>query len=699
MLLLTVVTFGLAAILTLGNISALGNFTMESCDELGERALDDSREALLERSREELLSLVTGQAMIANIQLDRLDDELSMLANLSGRYLLDTRNSDPIGNERRFLSAEKPEPLLSKSELSVYNNDSGEKYKNKLNRLGQIHPLLKFIYGNQRNMDSIYLTTTDGYDISYPWTPPKKGFSPYKREWYKKAVAADGGTVWVGPYISVNANKIIMTCAKAVKNFKGEIIAVCGIDVTVKEITQSFIGMKLVRSGRTFLIDKEGNILAQREMRSQGMQWYEDFKKENLFKHKSKILRQIASKMVLGEEGAEKINLPGEPELFVAYAPVSIIGWSIGVAVESSVLTASVSKVELAMKQNIEKHRVRIKDYFHKNLNIYLIMGGTVSIVVMLWGLLFSRRITAPILMLKKKALKIAKGDFHSNIHLHTGDELELLDKTFDRMTRDISHYMMHVGNTVREREKIEQEFAVAGNIQSFMLSPGFKNVPEAAIYAYMKPAHEVSGDFYNYFMVDKAHLFFCIGKVAGKGVPAAMLMAQVMTLLSHLGSMQVDPDKLLLTVNNTLFINNKTDMSVTAFCGFLNVASGELVFSNADHVPVVYVHDGDTGSLPTERTPALGTASVREDIFKRNSLRLSPGDILLFTTNGIDKIENGQGQVFEEEYLVNSFRGVKDSDSGIVKFALARLKDFYGSQISTIDIALLTVEYKGVDV
>ena len=696
MLLLTVVAFGLAALLTLRNITVLGDFTLKSCDDLEDKALEDSKSALLKHSKEELLSLVIGQAMIANIQLDHLENEMAMLSNMSSRYLLGEKSLVAGSNEQRFLSFKKPDPIFSKSRILVYSKDTGEKYKRNLARVGRLHPLLKFIYGNQHILDVVYLCTSDGYYISYPWTKPRKNYSPFKREWHKKAIEASGKAVWVGPYISANRSKIILTCAKAIKNFQGKIIAVCGLDVTVKEITNNFMGMKLIHSGRGFLLDKEGNVLARRNMKTKGMQWYENFRKDNLLKSKSKCLRKIAAKMVVGAEGVEKISLPGEPELYVAYAAVPVTDWSIGVAVQSEILTASVNKVEAAMEKNIQKHRVRIKNYFNKNLKIYLITGGVVIILVMIGGLVFSHRITAPILMLKKKALKIMKGDFKSGIHLNTGDELERLDKTFDKMTREISKYIEHVSNTVREREKIEQEFTVAGNIQSSMLPPKFKGVPEVAIESYLKPAHEVSGDFYNYFMVDKKHLFFCIGKVADKGVPAAMLMAQVMTLLSHLGSMKIKPEKLLHIVNNALVINNKTDMSVTAFCAYLNVESGKLVFSNAEYVPGIYIHKGKICGPEVEKSLALGIDSVAEGVFKQKSLKLSRGDTFLFTTNGIDKAKNEQGEIFGEKYLLNSFTAFKNSDKSAIKFALEQLKEFYGSKISKRDVALLSIEYKG---
>jgi phosphoserine phosphatase RsbU/P len=696
MLFLTVITFGFAAVLTLGNISSLGNFTLQSCDDLGEKALNDSKEALLKHSREELLSLVVGQAMIANVQLDRIEDEMAMLANLSGRYLLGQNGSKKINNGQRFLTKEKPDPLYSKSRIVVYSKDNGVKYAKNLSRIGQLHPLFKFIYANQRNIDLVYLGTSDGYYISHPWTKLKKDYSPFEREWYKKAVEASGKTVWVGPYISANKNKIILTCAKAIKNFEGKIIAVCGLDVTVKEITNNFIGMKLIHSEQAFLLDKEGNILARRNMQTKGMQWYQNFKKENLFKSKTKSLQRLAAKMISGEEGVKKMIIPGEPELYVAYAPVSITGWSIGVVVQSDVLTASVHKLEASMERNIQRHRYQIKNYFNKNLKIYIVTGAVVLVMVMIWGFVFSHKITAPILILKEKALKIMKGDFTSTVQLQTGDELERLDKTFNRMSKEIANYIKHVSNTVRDRKQIEQEFEVAGNIQSFMLPHEFKDIPELSIKSYLKPAHEISGDFYNYSMLDDKNLFFCIGKVTGKGVPAAMLMAQVMTLLCHLGSMKIAPEKLLFIVNNALVINNKTDMSVTAFCAYLNIESGKLIFSNAETVPAVYIHNGEFFGPETEKSLALGIHPVKKGEFKQKTLQLSHGDTLLFTTNGIDNAENERGEIFGEKYLLNSFKGFKGGKSNIIKFALGQLKEFYGSKISKKDVALLSIEYKG---
>ena len=699
MLVLTVISVGLAAVLTLSNIRLLGNYTLDACDELGDNTLKSTQETFVEHACEQLLSLVIAQAMIANVQLDRIEDEMAMIANLSGKYLLGGENPITGGDEDRFLCFKKPFRPLERSRIIVYNQDKINnplKYKRQLVGLGRSHPLMKFIYGNQRSVDLVFLCTNDGYYMTYPWTTPRKGYSPYDRKWYNKAIAANGKNVWVGPYISANGNKIIMTCAKAIKNFKGDIFAISGLDLTVKTITQDFVSSQLVAQGRSFLIDGNGNVLARKNMKAKGMKWYDDFRKENLLKSESMAMRHVAAKMVAGKQGVEKVSMAGEPELYVAYAPIPITKWSIGIAVNAELVTDSASKVEKAMERNIRIHRTSIKNYFDKNLKIYIIIGGIILLLVMGWGLVFSRRITAPVLMLKEKALKIMKGDFNSGIHLNTGDELERLDKSFDMMTHEINRYMKNAASTFREREKIEQEFAVAGNIQTLMLPTKFQETDKIKIDSLLKPAREVSGDFYNYFMVDDKHLFFCLGKVSGRGVPAAMLMAQFMTLLSHLGATKITPEKLLLMTNNTLVINNKTDMSSSAFCGYLNTASGELVYSNAEHIPALRVQDGVISGLEMEGTHPLGIESLSEAAFQCKHMRLQPGDILVFTTNGIAGEINVKGEVFGEKYLLNSFAGFKEAECEALEFAMLEMKEFYGVQFEKTDVSILTIEYKG---
>ena len=697
MLFLAVISFGAAAVLTLENIKKLGGFTLYSCNVLGDRTFDDSKGALLKHANEELLSLVTGQAMIANVQFERIEDEMAMLATLSGRYLQEESNSVSRDDAQRFLAAAKPASPYSRSRIMVYTKDAGEEYRRNLALVGRLHPLLKFIYGNHADLDMAYVCASNGYYVSYPWSEPQQDFSPFDRDWYREAVNANGVQVWVGPYISAHKDKIILTCARAVKNTKGEVIAVCGVDITVREITRSFIGMRILQSGSAFLVDKEGNVLARRNMKEEGMVWHDSYKKENLLESPNPNLRKLAGKMIAGEEGVTVVNNEdGEAELYIAYAPVSVTGWSVGVAVKAEVLAASVFKAELAMEKNIHKHRSRVKDYFNRNLSIYLVAGASVLVLVVIWGLFFSHKITAPILMLKEKAIKIMQGNFDSGIHLNTGDELERLDKSFDNMTKEISRYMEHVRTTVRDREKTEQEFAVAANIQNLMLPAKFREIPELAIEFFLKPAHAVSGDFYNCVMTDEQHLFFCIGKVAGRGVPAAMLMARVMTLLSHLGTMKVEPEKLLRIVDNALSINNKTDMAVTAFCGSLDIKTGKLIFSNAGQVPSAYIHKGGLRAPKMEKSVVLGIGAASEKAFKQNTLQLNPGDILLFTTNGIDKLENERGEIFEGRHLLSLLKDFKGSLKSLVKFTSGYLKEFYGDDISRTDIALLAIEYKG---
>ena len=111
---------------------------------------------------------------------------------------------------------------------------------------------------------------------------------------------------------------------------------------------------------------------------------------------------------------------------------------------------------------------------------------------------------------------------------------------------------------------------------------------------------------------------------------------------------------------------------------------------------PAAYIHKGNALGLETEKSLALGVHPVKEGIFKQKSLQLSGGDILLFTTNGIDKAENERGKIFGKKYLLSSLNDFNIEKYTVIKFALEQLKEFYGAKISHRDVALLSIEYKG---
>ncbi len=160
--------------------------------------------------------------------------------------------------------------------------------------------------------------------------------------------------------------------------------------------------------------------------------------------------------------------------------------------------------------------------------------------------------------------------------------------------------------------------------------------------FALLEPAQEVGGDLYDAFMLDERRLFFMIGDVSGKGVPASLFMALTKTLCKSLA--RREPSNLgqvLSSVNDEISRENPTAMFVTALIGVIDSSSGELELCNAGHNPAILLRPRDA---PRELDRAGGPPLCLDHGFAypTQRLRLSDGDILLLITDGVTEAEDG---------------------------------------------------------
>lgn len=137
------------------------------------------------------------------------------------------------------------------------------------------------------------------------------------------------------------------------------------------------------------------------------------------------------------------------------------------------------------------------------------------------------------------------------------------------------------------EKQRIEETLKLAHEIQMSMLPstfPPFPNFPQLDLYATLSPAKEVGGDFYDFFLLDEERLFFAIGDVSGKGVPAALFMAVAKTLLKALVRKGIELNQVLSELNYEFCDHQGPCTLVTLFCGILNISTGEVHYANAGH-------------------------------------------------------------------------------------------------------------------
>jgi phosphoserine phosphatase RsbU/P len=198
------------------------------------------------------------------------------------------------------------------------------------------------------------------------------------------------------------------------------------------------------------------------------------------------------------------------------------------------------------------------------------------------------------------------------------------------------------------ELEHLHKELQLARELQAGMLpvqQPLFPERHEIEISGLIEPASTVGGDFFDAFFVSEQLLFLCIGDVSGHGIGAALLMARTVGLLRVLAMAGNGPEEVLNRLNESLAEGNTTCVFVTLFCGFLDLESGELVYSNGGHCPPLLITAGGAQPIPLPAGVLVGAfASMR---YSAMSLQLHRNDLLFLYTDGITEAENRAGDFF----------------------------------------------------
>ncbi len=215
---------------------------------------------------------------------------------------------------------------------------------------------------------------------------------------------------------------------------------------------------------------------------------------------------------------------------------------------------------------------------------------------------------------------------------------------------------------TTAAKERIESELRIAREIQMSMVPHEFPERPDLDLYASMNPAKEVGGDLYDYLLEDDI-LYFCLGDVSGKGVPASLFMAQTTRLFRALAKQHLMPASIATRLNNELTEKNDNGMFVTMFIGQLNLNSGHLHFCNAGHIPPVIGGDERHGSfLEMESNAPIGLWPGLE--FIGEEIESIKGRPLFVYSDGLNEAENIKQEQFGDDHMLDILRHTKFKDA-----------------------------------
>lgn len=302
-----------------------------------------------------------------------------------------------------------------------------------------------------------------------------------------------------------------------------------------------------------------------------------------------------------------------------------------------------------------------------------------------------NNNITKPINILMNIANKISKGDTNLEIKLEKPKEFAHLASTFDKMLKDIQ-------DATKKKEKIESELSIAKQIQSSSLPDVFPAYPERYdfdIFASMNPAYDVGGDFYDFYFIDKNKLMFLIADVSGKGVPAALFMMTVKTLINVL-SKTLNYCEFIKEVNNTICSNNKQGYFVTCFIGIFDFEKEKLICINCGHNPPLIKHkDGEFEYLDINSNIVLG---AMEDMdFEIKELDFKPGYEVFLYTDGVTEAMNENNELYSEERLRTMLNESKDD---ALSKKCKKIKEdiaLYSKNVEqSDDITMLAFKYEG---
>lgn len=283
--------------------------------------------------------------------------------------------------------------------------------------------------------------------------------------------------------------------------------------------------------------------------------------------------------------------------------------------------------------------------------------------------------------------------------YMNRRDSVGILVKSFTRLYDNIKSNLNQLQITTSEKEIFETEFDVASNIQSNMLPTNFDEFSENEpfeISASMIPAREVGGDFYNYLKIDDDNMYFVIGDVSGKGIPATLFMVRTMYLIENHLKFDENLSQVVENVNNLAYERNKEELFVTVWLGKLNLKSGRLSYVNAGHNPPLIKHGSNNFEYMDTR-PNLVIGGMEGIKYREYEIDLDAGDMIFLYTDGITEANDDYNEFYGENRLkeiINKNKSEKLSD--IIVEVNKDVDKFCNNNEQFDDTTMMIIKYDG---
>ncbi len=297
-----------------------------------------------------------------------------------------------------------------------------------------------------------------------------------------------------------------------------------------------------------------------------------------------------------------------------------------------------------------------------------------------------SSRLTRNLSKLNDGVHRIAEGDYSARVQVGSNDEIGRLARAFNQMAEDVERNQ----HALVEQERIRRELELGRQIQHDMLPQGPLRMGLTEIKGVSVPAREVGGDFFNYFALSDGELALLVGDVSGKGVGAALLMANIQASLRTRLALGQELASIAREIDVDIEGNTPGPVYATLFVGMLNPVTRLLRYVNAGHNPQ-YVLRRD-GKLEHMSSSGLPVGLLAGHGYTEARVQLDAGDLLFFYTDGCVEAENEKEEMFGAERLEALLRTSAGAEDLLARVETA-VKTFRGTAEPFDDATMMVVQ------
>lgn len=242
--------------------------------------------------------------------------------------------------------------------------------------------------------------------------------------------------------------------------------------------------------------------------------------------------------------------------------------------------------------------------------------------------------------------------------------------------------------------QSITQELRLAGRIQASFLPNKFPPIDGWQLAVTLLPAHETSGDFFDVIELEDGRLGILIADVADKGVGSALYMALSRTLIrTYAEEYDADPEVVFFAVNNRLLKDARANLFITTFYGILDPIKGTLNYCNAGHNPPYLIRNSKYGTVESLKRTGVAMGIEKNVTWSSETATIAPGDVIVFYTDGIPDAQDGDGNFFDDERIIDIARMNMDRLANEIQTSIiSEVQNFAGNNPQTDDITLMVL-------